>query len=267
MRTRALPGSERDCLELLEAALGSLAPGAAEMNRLAALVRQRAAHARGFRPRFSEAKLAGGDLALRSTGVEHKGLRHDDLTLARAAVSGDERAWEEIVRTYSRGVRGLIAVKWRAFAATDGDDLLQDILIKVYTGLPSYEGVASLKTWIYRIAQNHLINHARNREYRGKHEVLESQLSADGTVSIDAKAVSQALSGADAVHDRERRQIARRILGELDERYRQVIVFTQVCGCSYDETAQILDVEEGTIKSRMARARKVISQKMQTAGI
>jgi RNA polymerase sigma-70 factor (ECF subfamily) len=129
----------------------------------------------------------------------------------------------------------------------DGDDLAQDALERALTRLHQYEPDTRLDSWVYRIAQNCWIDHVRKLKSRAKLVVIDPDADAPGIDGAAAMNASLTLSKALSV------------LAQLPEEQRMVVVLVQVDGYSYREASEILGVPEGTVTSRLSRARAALN--------
>ena len=129
----------------------------------------------------------------------------------------------------------------------DGDDLVQDVLERALTRLHQYQADTRLDSWVYRIAQNCWIDHVRKVKSRAKHVVADPDADAPGIDGAAAMDATLTLSKALAV------------LATLPEEQRGVVVLVQVDGYSYREASEILGVPEGTVTSRLGRARAALN--------
>jgi RNA polymerase sigma-70 factor (ECF subfamily) len=172
----------------------------------------------------------------------------DELTLARAR-RGDRAALAALVDRYGRQVYALVG---RIMLARPDlvDDLAQDALVRVIQGLPRFEpeGPARLSTWILTIATRVCLDALRRR--RGR-ELGEAALAA-----LPSRAASPEQSA-------DQRELARRVLAAmavLPADQRAVLVLRAYHDLDYEEIAQALGVEEGTVKSRLGRARAALRE-------
>ncbi|HOK66286.1 MAG TPA: sigma-70 family RNA polymerase sigma factor [Anaerohalosphaeraceae bacterium] len=140
----------------------------------------------------------------------------------------------------------------------DAAELTQETFVKVLEKITDFRGKSSFYTWLFRIGVNLTLNFCKRR---GR---LVMQ-SIDGSGGDESERATARLSGyllcrekADPVglaQDKEAREIVLRALGRLDEEQRVVLVLRDIEGLSYQEIAEILDIELGTVKSRISRAR------------
>ncbi|MEO7735470.1 MAG: sigma-70 family RNA polymerase sigma factor [Kofleriaceae bacterium] len=166
----------------------------------------------------------------------------DDLTVCRAQ-RGDEPAWRALIARFQRPVHALI---WRLLAGRARhrvEDLVQETFVRVLRALPGFDpsGPASLSTWVLTIATRLTLNELRRPE--------PLALDAGGPSADRAEA---------ADHAAERRQLGAAIaacVAALPEPQRVVLVLREYHDLDYDDIARILELELGTVKSRLARAR------------
>jgi len=166
----------------------------------------------------------------------------DELTLRRAA-RGDERAWRDLVARYQQPVHALI---WRLFAGRARhrvEDLVQETFVRVLRALPDFDpaGPASLSTWMLTIATRLALNELRRPDL----------------ARLDAEPEGHEHADSDA----ERRRLGKLIaagVAALPDAQRVVFVLREYHGLDYADIAGALEVDLGTVKSRLARARTVL---------
>jgi len=166
----------------------------------------------------------------------------DELSLRRAQ-RGDERAWRALIDCYQRPVHALI---WRMLAGRARHrvpDLTQETFVRVLQALPGFEpaGTASLSTWILTIATRLTLNELR----RVPHESLERE--PVGRERADGDAERQRLGAAIAA-----------AMATLGDDQRAVVVLREYHELSYDEIAEALEIDVGTVKSRLSRAKAAL---------
>ena len=164
------------------------------------------------------------------------------------------KAQEEIFRRWSSEHLGLILKVVRGFAATpqDQDDLLQDVLLQVWSSIPSFRGEAKETTWIYRVAFNTAL--AWRRGERRRREGHESFLKFDVSPKIQT-------SHTDSARDQEiveRLYAAIRQLPKVDGS----LALMQLDGLSYQEMAEVLGISENYIGVKLSRIRKQLAEQL-----
>lgn len=203
-----------------------------------------------------------GDIA-RSIAVPLEGVVPavtEEAALVAELQAGSEDAYAYLLEIYRNPIYNMMyhIIGDDAGAA----DALQNVFVKIIRGIRQFHHHSSLKTWIYRIAVREALNYRRGWFRRLRHEV--SSLD-DGECPHPApvtEATSPAATPYELMEQRERREIVRRALLSLAEPYRSAVVLREVENLSYEEIAQVLDVAEGTVKSRLKRGRELLRRKL-----
>jgi RNA polymerase sigma-70 factor (ECF subfamily) len=181
--------------------------------------------------------------------------RNDDTLLITRSVNGDQEAFAQIVRNNQRMV---FNVAYRFLGSyEEAEELTQEVFIRVYKFLRRFEGKSSLRTWIYKIT----VNSALNRQQwlkRRKHYHMVSLDNPDADMALENK-----LPGTDANPESralniELQEKIQGCLDKLPKRLRIAIILRDVEGLSYDEISEALGINQGTVKSRIARARSAV---------
>ena len=175
----------------------------------------------------------------------------DETQLIRRVQGGDRDAFAQLLERFEKPVyhQALRMVGH----VEDAADLTQEVFLKVWQGLPSFQGDSSFSTWLYRLASNVCIDFLR-REKRRKDISMTVSLD-DEEEERQAELPDHRHSPEREVERRELREDIRRGLRSLSEEHRQVLVMRELSGMSYAEIGAVLKLEEGTVKSRIARAR------------
>lgn len=175
----------------------------------------------------------------------------DDRTLVAAAQQGDRAAMDALLRRHYDLVH---AVCRRVLGtARDADDAAQEAMISIVRGLPRFDGRAAVTTWIYRIATNAALDEGRRR---GRRPMLHA-VDDDGTApeAVDPGAAPR----VEAIADRMEIDDA---LDELSDEFRVAVVLRDIADLDYAEIAEVLDLPIGTVKSRIARGRGQLAQRL-----
>ncbi|MBI3547600.1 MAG: sigma-70 family RNA polymerase sigma factor [Elusimicrobia bacterium] len=144
----------------------------------------------------------------------------------------------------------------------DAEDLAQDALLRALKGIKEFRGDSQAKTWLYRIVVNTWKNRVRYEKRRGFWKTVSLNLfSGDDQDAEPAFKADDAPADAHLDSD-ERAGAVQKALLELDEDSRAVLVLRELQEQSYDQIAQALGVPEGTVKSRLSRAREALKEKL-----
>lgn len=175
-----------------------------------------------------------------------------DEQLVDAARSGDAAAMDALLRRHYDRVH---AVCRRIAGSTrDADDAAQEAMIRVVRNLDKFDGRSAFGTWVYRIATNTALDELRRRKRRPQLHVVDDD--DDGP-----------REAADPLADRQVDAVADRMaideaLADLPEEFRAPVVMRDVGDLDYAEIASALDVPIGTVKSRIARGRKMLVEQL-----
>ena len=144
----------------------------------------------------------------------------------------------------------------------DASDIVQEVFLKVFRGVRTFEGHCSLKTWIYHIAVNTVWNQNRWwRRHRGQERSLEIPDGDFGVEELDLADDSQnPLQDALTL---EAQELVWKALLRLNESQRWILVLREMEELSYEEVAAILNLTAGTVKSRLARARMALKRELE----
>lgn len=176
----------------------------------------------------------------------------DDTTLVNAARDGNREALDLLLRRHHGRIN---AVCRRIAGGTrDADDATQETLIKIVRSLDRFDGRSSFSTWAYRIATNTALDELRRRSRRPALHVVDSD--HDGPVE---QADARASARMDAVVDKMAIDAA---IEALPEEYRVAVVLRDVADLDYDEIADVLGIPVGTVKSRIARGRSRLADRL-----
>lgn len=149
--------------------------------------------------------------------------------LVRAAAAGDQDAFAQLVRLYENKVYSLAL----RMCGEDAADVAQEAFLAAWRGLPSFRGEAGFATWLYRLTANAAIDHLRRtRRQRGDLSLEDGPLG----------------------------------LARLSDDHRQVLVLRELQELSYEEIARMLDIDLGTVKSRISRARSALRRILLESG-
>jgi RNA polymerase sigma-70 factor, ECF subfamily len=184
----------------------------------------------------------------------------DDHALLEATRTGDEAAFQELVNRYRNPITNYI---YRMLSDYDrAVDLAQETFLRVYMSAERYQANYSFATYIYRIASNLAITDLRQRKRR-RLIPFPSFFDKQGE-EVEFEIPDERVAAADeTMIDDERRQAVSRAIAALPDKYRAAVVLRDVEGRSYEEISAVLGLSDGTVKSRINRARSLLKEKLQ----
>ncbi len=180
-------------------------------------------------------------------------MASSDQQLVRRALKKDERAFEELVRRYQRPIVNFIA---RMVGNYDlALDLSQDVFVKAFVALRTYNENYKFGSWIFKIASNTVIDHLRKGgpAVNSLDKPIETE---DDEIQIDL--ASTAMNADQQLAQNETRGILSRLIEKLPAAYREMIVLQHINELSYEEMAEITELPLGTVKNRTFRAREML---------
>jgi len=184
--------------------------------------------------------------------------------LVRRCAQGDASAWEEIVQRFHRRIYN-ICYRF-AGSADDAQDLTQEVFIKVYRTVGSFDGdKASFNTWVTTVTRNLLVDHFRKTRNERATDSIDAAQGADedGPTLADRLAADGSENPHKHVESRERREMVHGALQQISPDLREAVILRDLQDMDYREIAQVLKVPEGTVKSRINRGRAELARLLQ----
>lgn len=181
-----------------------------------------------------------------------------DLKLVERSKEGDLAAFEELVRMYQKQIYNL---GYRMMGnEEDASDITQEAFLKAYKSIKKFNAKSSFGTWIYRIAVNVCIDELRKRKKTKLYPIVHNDdLDEKGhKLVVDTNDLPE-----ERMEKRETRKKVRQAINRLPEDHRAVIVLRDIQERSYQEIADILGLNIGTVKSRINRARSSLKEEIQ----
>jgi RNA polymerase sigma-70 factor (ECF subfamily) len=181
-----------------------------------------------------------------------------DLKLVERSKEGDLAAFEELVRMYQKQIYNL---GYRMMGnEEDASDITQEAFLKAYKSIKKFNAKSSFGTWIYRIAVNVCIDELRKRKKAKLYPIVHNDdLDEKGhKLVVDTNDLPE-----ERMEKRETRKKVRQAINRLPEDHRAVIVLRDIQERSYQEIADILGLNIGTVKSRINRARSSLKEEIQ----
>jgi RNA polymerase sigma-70 factor (ECF subfamily) len=203
--------------------------------------------------------VAGGRILNRVVGI-HGGHNLVERSLDPAhslvsrCLSGDEAAWEELVRQHTRHVYGL-CYRFTGSGA-EAQDLTQEVFLRVFRTLKTFRSAeGSFGTWLARVARNLLIDHYRRTRQERVTDPIEEQLTV-----LEEKGATASERPDHAVAGREASEILQAALQKLSPDLREAVILRDLQEMEYREIAEVLGIPEGTVKSRINRGRAELAR-------
>ncbi len=193
--------------------------------------------------------------------TEVANINIDDAVLVRQCWQGDSAAIERLILKYQNRIYNVILK-----ICADPDDaaeLTQDTFVKIIENIENFQGRSSFYTWAFRIAVNLTLNYCRRNVRIGFSSLDAEQVpynSQPGRLLKELLSDDSSLDPAVVAQDNELCQILVESLKKLDDAQRAVVVLRDIEGMNYNQIANVLDIELGTVRSRLNRGRKKLRQ-------
>ena len=193
--------------------------------------------------------------------TEVANINIDDAVLVRQCWQGDSAAIERLILKYQNRIYNVILK-----ICADPDDaaeLTQDTFVKIIENIENFQGRSSFYTWAFRIAVNLTLNYCRRNARLGFSSLDAEQIlynGQPGKVLKELLSNENSLDPATVAQNKELCQIVLESLKKLDDAQRAVVVLRDIEGMNYNQIAHVLDIELGTVRSRLSRGRKKLRQ-------
>lgn len=185
----------------------------------------------------------------------------EDRELVERARAGDSSAFEALVTKYQQRVYNL-ALRMTC-NEEDAFDLAQEAFLKAWRGLETFQYESAFSTWLYRLTSNACLDFLRAQK-RKKTVSLTYEDDEGEETQIDV--LDPAPTPEQAALASEDREQLRRALDALDDESREIITLRVIDDLRYDQIAEVLGIKEGTVKSRLSRAREKLKKKLLLIG-
>jgi len=173
--------------------------------------------------------------------------------LIRRCLKGDQSAWDQIVKQYWRKVFN-VAYKFVG-RHDEAEDLAQDIFLKIFKSLDTFDRRANFQTWLISVSRNLCIDHYRS--VRKERETIDRDVDAGQLTPASREASPMA-----ALEQRDRVALLRQALAALPDTLRTAVLMRDIQELSYQEIADTLRLPEGTVKSRINRGRTELARQV-----
>ena len=182
---------------------------------------------------------------------------HADAEVIRRCLTGDERAYRELVRRYQRQVYSIALRMLRR--AEDAEDLTQDTFVRMVKALDRYDPSRPFSAWLFTIVTRLCIDHIRRRKWTPV-SLFQTEPGSDEEYTIEVED-SGLKPDEFASHNEEERR-TEELIQSLPPHYRIVVVLRHQQDLSYEEIAEALNLPLGTVKARIHRARALLKERI-----
>jgi RNA polymerase sigma-70 factor (ECF subfamily) len=187
--------------------------------------------------------------------------------LVRHCIAGDQHAWQQLVASQHRRI---YAICYRfTGSASDAEDLTQDVFLKLYRNLGSFNAErGSFQSWITTLARNLLVDHFRRTRLDRATTSLDASLSLDATSNSPGPTLADSLADPRPSQEShaaglELRATIQHALAQLSPELREAVILRDLEDMDYKDIAQVLRIPEGTVKSRISRGRGELARRLQ----
>lgn len=171
----------------------------------------------------------------------------DEKHILARARHGELEAFEELVRRYEKRV---YAVALRSSGCPeDAADIVQEVFLRAWRSIESFRGDSGFSTWLFRITMNLCVDHARHKQTQPQTQPIVTEEETERPLPDPGPTPEEHLENSELG-----RELAA-ALDEISEEHRRIVLLRDVSGLSYTEIAEVLEISEGTVKSRLSRAR------------
>jgi RNA polymerase sigma-70 factor (ECF subfamily) len=193
------------------------------------------------------------------------GIRTEEASIVAELKAGSEEAFYWLIAHYNQPVYSLI---YRILDdPSDAADTTQEVFIKVFRGIKSFNANSSLKTWIYRIAVNEASNRRRWWFRHKSHETsIEPGATREGEeqmIGMKDTLVDEGKSPLENIYDEELRARVETELKAVVEPYRTTVILRDIEDLSYEQIAEVMQTSLGTVKSRLVRGREALRKRLE----
>jgi len=186
----------------------------------------------------------------------------DDAGLLAALRAGDLDAFNALVGRHQRSlINFFYHLCWDRQAA---EDCAQEVFLRVYSHLDTYEPQAKFTTFLFRIARNLWIDRMRSAAVHGKPLSLEASSGGEGR-SLQERVASRVQSPVEILAREEQQEALRRAIDQLPDEQKAVVILSEIQGMKYQDIGEILGVPVGTVKSRMHTAMEKLKDLLSVA--
>ena len=179
-------------------------------------------------------------------------LGSQEVSLIKRSKAGDVKSFEQLISSHQKRI---FNIAYRMLGnLEDANDVTQEALVKAYYGIKNFKGKSSFSTWLYTIVNNACIDFIRKNRKTDMIYLDREYETGDGTYKVQLG--DDENTPEELFEKKEVRKLVQESIGELSCDHRKIIILRDIEHFSYKEIAQILGCPEGTVKSRISRARE-----------
>ena len=181
--------------------------------------------------------------------------RDEELNIINRVRGGDTEAFEQLVLEHQNKVYSL-ALRMLG-NEEDARDMAQEAFVRAYTSLAGFRGDSKFSVWLYRLTSNICIDFLRSRQ---RHQTVSLTYDTEDSEGGQLEIPDERFTPEAGLERSELRSAVLRGLDSLSPEFRNILLLREIDGLSYGEISRALDLEEGTVKSRIFRARKKLTE-------
>ena len=183
----------------------------------------------------------------------------EDHELVSLCKNGDIAAFEALVKKYQKKV---FNIAFRMIGNyDDACEVAQDTFVSAYRSIKQFKGMSKFSTWLHTIAVNLSKNRRRQlgtRQYHEQFSLNDPLATEEGRINVETASADP--DPPERLEQKETQQKIQDCINRLDDEFREVLILRDIQGFSYEEISSMLNIAEGTVKSRLFRAREEIKQ-------
>lgn len=181
-------------------------------------------------------------------------IKTNEDILIKKSGKGDVKAFGELIEAYENKVFNIALGILKNY--DDANDMAQEAFIRIFKSIKSFKGESAFSTWIYRITVNVCLDEFRKRKNKKTFSIDEDIRFGDSEITREI--IDDSPSPDTIVEKNELKKVVHDAISELSEEHQTVIVLRDIQGFSYEEISEMTKTPQGTVKSRISRARNAL---------
>ncbi|HOJ11975.1 MAG TPA: sigma-70 family RNA polymerase sigma factor [Clostridiales bacterium] len=184
-------------------------------------------------------------------------MENNEKVLIEKSQNGDIEAFEKLIEAYQRKVFNIALGMFGNYE--DASDMAQEVFIRIFKSIKSFKGQSLFSTWLYRITTNVCLDELRKRKNKNVISIDE-EIHLDDGEGVVRQIIDESPSPDVIAEKKELKKVVNDAILELSAEHKEVIILRDIQGFSYDEIAEIIKCPQGTVKSRINRARNILKE-------